>query len=284
MKKILVPTDFSTCASNAVQVAMEIARKAKASIHFLHFTAIPIDWVNLEHNQEKMYPDVTKRVKECQEELNALVRQAREQDIDARTYIGYNESYANIIEYVENHEIDLVIMGSHGAKGLKEFFLGSNAQKVIRLCDAPVLVVKQTTPHFDAEEMVVVSDFLGDLDEKLDDKAQVSFARLLKLAELLELKINLLYVNTPLNFISTKVMRERMEDYKYIDADRVDKMEIVDSESLEQGLAYYLEENPNALFAMMTHGYSGVTRMMNGSLVETVANHVEAPLMSVRIG
>lgn len=283
MKKILVPTDFSDCADNAVQTAMEIALKMKADLHFLHFTAIPIDWVNLVDNQEKMYPDVTRRIKGCQEKLNELVRTAEAKGIAASTYIGYNESYSNIIKYVNDHDIDLVVMGSHGASGMKEFFLGSNAQKVIRLCQKPVLVVKPISPQLNADQLVVVSDFLGELDENMDDLALVTFRQLLEMAGLLSLKVTLLYVNTPSHFLSSKAVRRRMETYYSVDPHLVSKTEIINAETLERGLSDYLEQAPATILAMMTHGYNGLARLINGSVVEEVANHLDAPLISIRL-
>jgi nucleotide-binding universal stress UspA family protein len=283
MKNILVPTDFSECADNAVEVAIEIATRTQARLHFLHFTAIPIDWVNLIDHQEKMYPDVTRRIKQRQEDLNQLVSKAESKGLSCQTYIGYNESYANIIRYSEDNEIDLVVMGSHGASGLKEFFLGSNAQKVIRLSDAPVLIVKEKTNHFDFDRMVIVSDFLRTPDYEFKDAVPTTVDHLKSLAGILDLPVQFLFVNTRSNFISSKSIKQRIGYYENLFGKDAKEPEVINAETIEEGLLDYMDENPRTLFAMMTHGYKGISRLMNGSVVETVANHVDSPLISVKM-
>ena len=283
MKKLLVPTDFSSCANKAAQVALELAKKLEAEVHFLHFTAIPIDWVNLENHQEKMYPDITKKVRNRQQKLNELVQKAERMGLPAYSYIGYNEGYSNVISYVEDHQIDLVIMGSHGASGLKEIFLGSNAQKIIRLSDIPVLVVKEDTPHFNALKMVVVSDFLGELNQDFDDVAQQGFKKLLEMAEKLELSVHLLYVNTPANFISSKVMLSRMADYESIAEDTIASSTIINANSIERGIKDYLGGDDESIVAMMTHGEQGFSRWVSGSKVEAIANHLSSPFLSIKM-
>jgi len=61
MKKILIPTDFSSCADNAINVALEIARKVRAEVQFVHCLPVPTDWVSLGADQDKLYPEVIER-------------------------------------------------------------------------------------------------------------------------------------------------------------------------------------------------------------------------------
>ena len=283
MKRILVPTDFSSCAENATQIAKEVAKKIHAEIHFLHFTAIPIDWVNLNSDQGKMYPDVTKRVKECQDQLNKLVRVCEKEDIKASSYIGYNESYQNIIDHITNHKIDLVIIGSHGASGLKGAIIGSNAQKVIRLSTAPVLVIKQTTRHFDAKKMVIASNFPDGFDSS-EAAHMKSYLKLLSLADELKLEVDLLYVNTPAGFTSSKIIKYRMEPYQnHISKDVNTRHFVINANNLEEGIADYMEDNEGVIIGMITHGETGLNRLFKGSHVEDIANHVSSSILSVKM-
>ncbi len=274
MKRILVPSDFSVCANNATEYAMEIAKRLDAEIHFLHFTSIPTDWINLSTSDGKMYPDVDKRIKEYMDRLNELVNQAKKRGVKASSYIGYNESYRNIIDHIDRLHVDLVVMGSHGASGLKEVFLGSNAQKVIRLANVPVLVVKENTPNLSTDKMIIVSDF---------DPANTSNALngLLKLGELLDLKIHLLFVNTPGNFITSETMDERLEGI--IKNGKIASNTTINAFNVEAGIADFLDGDNEAVIGMMTHGNKGLSGLFQGSLVEEVANHIENPLLSVHL-
>ena len=120
MKKILVPTDFSQCAERASSVALALARKTQAEVHFLHIASVPTDWTTLV-NSSDMYPDVTKMVKHCQVKLNQLDSQADSENISARKFLVYNQNYRGILQHIKNNNIDLVVMGSQGASGIKEF-------------------------------------------------------------------------------------------------------------------------------------------------------------------
>ena len=155
MKKILVPTDFSSCAEYATKTAISLAKKMDAHIHLLHFTSIPMDWVNLS-DQSKMYPDVTERIKEKQEQLDQIIKDCEKEGVQASSYIGYNESYQNIIDHVDLHHIDLIVMGSHGTAGVKRMLMGSNAQQVVRLSQTPLLVVKPNIVPVELDSLVIV--------------------------------------------------------------------------------------------------------------------------------
>lgn len=283
MKRILVPTDFSTCASNAVQAAINIAKRVEGELHFLHFTSIPIDWVKVNIDNDELYPDVTRKIKQRQDDLNDLVRKCEKADIKASSYIGYNESYQNIIEHIAVHKIDLVVMGSNGISGFKSLFLGSNAQKVIRLSSVPVLVVKPNFQDFDPKRMVIVSDFPGALHPETEEPDQ-SFMKLAGLAGELSLKIDLLFVNTPAGFITGKAMRTRMKQYENMTDQKIGVAQTIDAYTLEEGVSEYLEHHDDTLIvAMMTHGETGLSRLFHRSQVEAVVNHLESPVLSVKM-
>ncbi|MDH5609046.1 MAG: universal stress protein, partial [Cyclobacteriaceae bacterium] len=76
MRHILVPTDFSDCATWAAQTAIEIAKLSGGEVHFLHYMSIPINWIQMEQDQEKLYPDVTEDVKHANSELMRLLSMA----------------------------------------------------------------------------------------------------------------------------------------------------------------------------------------------------------------
>ncbi len=65
-----------------------------------------------------------------------------------------------LLKSAEAHNADLIVMGSHGASGFQEMFIGSNTEKVVRNSDVPVLVVKREEPEFKADKFVFASDFL----------------------------------------------------------------------------------------------------------------------------
>lgn len=282
MKRILVPTDFSTCANNAVDTAIRFAKRAGSELHFLHFTSIPSDWVSLNVDNNKLYPDVTRMVKQRQDELNLLVRKCEKEGIRASSYIGFNESYQNIIDHIDTYRIDLVIMGSHGAAGFKELFIGSNAQKVVRLSTVPVLVVKENDKDLNPGRMVVVSDFPGALHPE-DADPDKNFMKLIDFGSKLKLKIDLLFVNTPGDFVPDRAMLGRMKQYAQMAGSKVENSTIINAYTLEEGISDYIMEHPDALVSMITHGQTGISGLFNKSRVEELVNHSKTSLLSVKM-
>ena len=278
MKKILVPTDFSDCADNAANIAMELAEKMGAEIHFLHFTSIPVDWLNLS-DQEKIYPDVTERINECQKLLKEKVNSCKKTGIDASFYIGYNEGYQNIIEHIEANDIDIIVMGTHGTSGMKGVLLGSNAQKVVRLSTVPLLVVKPDTAHLTPESLPIVSDFPW---EDYEPGHMHAFHKLIELAEELGFPVHLLFINTPGTFTTSKELNYRI--IPYLEATTLEEGPVtINAVNLEEGISVYLEEHPNTIIGMITHGETGINRVIRGSQVEAVVNHLKPPILTVKM-
>ncbi len=275
MKKILVPTDFSDCAQNATEVAKEIARRYHAELHFYHFVSVPVDWVHLDFAQHTIYPDVTEEVKRVQNQLDAAVKNAEADGLQSVAYMDFDNSTDAVTRYARSNNISMIVMGSHGARGVKEFFLGSNAQTVVRHAEVPVLIVKQKLKSVAFPNILFVSDFEDEMIRPFED--------VVDFAELLGAKINLLYVNTPSEFQRSWVIKERMEGFIALASSSLGNVEIIDSHSFGEGLEKYCEMNPTGLLAIATHHRKGLSRAFLGSLTETVVNHVKVPVVSFPI-
>ncbi|MFY0688358.1 MAG: universal stress protein [Cyclobacteriaceae bacterium] len=275
MKRILVPTDFSACANKAAKTAMNIAKMSGGEIHFLHFMPIPINWIQMEKGQETMYPDITKDVNEAKVELGKLVAEAERFGVHATQYLGYNESSTNIIDHIEENHISMVVMGSHGASGFRELFMGSNAQKIVRLSPVPVLIIKKDMNQVNKANIIFVSDF--------ETEAIQPFEGLMSLAEVLSAKVHLVYINTPSYFTDTWEIQRRMEPFRVMCGNRLGQIKTVNTYVFEDGLEKFCGSFENGIVTMATHGRQGVSRMFYGSMAEKVVNHVSIPVLSLKI-
>ncbi len=138
---ILVPVDFSSDSANATEMAIELAKKLEARITLLHVihevyigvgemaAAIPPSYI------EDIETEVTK-------EIQTLVDQVVQADVKGDFIVVHGVPFQCILDTVEDQKIDLIVMGTHGRTGLKHVFLGSVAEKVIRLAPCPVLVTR----------------------------------------------------------------------------------------------------------------------------------------------
>ena len=142
LKRILLPTDFSEYATEATKYALALAEKFGSEVHLLHVIdlmaavapeyGIP-PW--LDEQLEKMEAQALERLGEVFEpawrEQHRTVRATRQ-----------GTTYAKIIEYAKEHQIDLIVMGTHGRSGLTHFLMGSVAERVVRHASCPVLTVR----------------------------------------------------------------------------------------------------------------------------------------------
>lgn len=273
MKKILVPTDFSKCAGKAAVAAMKLAQNTESEIHFLHAADIPIDWQNMT-DSEKMYPEVTKKIKYYHAILDSLVQDAGKSAISAHKYLAFNKDYQAILEHISEHEIDMVVMGSRGASGLKEWLVGSNTQKIVRLSPVPVLVIKEDAfDYFKLDRMVFVSDF----NEQVMDQ----FKFYVDFVQQLDAKLSLLFINTPENFTDTITTKIKMGNYAMHAPGTVDNTYIFNHFNFMQGLEAFCQEHQVDALGMITHGDSSGMHLFNHSLTEKAVNRIQLPILTM---
>jgi nucleotide-binding universal stress UspA family protein len=276
MKKILVPTDFSECASKAAQTAMKISGTTDTEIHYLHIANVPIDWATM-NDSEKRYPEVTKEIRHYQLALDKLVDESKHAGNQAHKYLIFNKNYKAILRHIDDHQIDMVIMGSNGATGLKELLMGSNTQKIVRLSPVPVLVVKDDIfDHFKLDRMVFVSDFR---EEVMDQ-----FKTFVEFVQSLNAKLLLLFVNTPENFTDTLTTKTIMGNYAMHAPGAIENTYVFNSYGFMGGLDAFCQEHQVDAIGMITHGGSTGLHLFNSSLTEKVVNHSKIPVLTMHFG
>ncbi len=288
MNKILVPTDFSDCANNAKNAALEIAKRNGAEIHFLHSVNTPVDWREFEAytrrgtipfsggSMKDLYPEFKTAVGAIEEKMGALEKEAKDLGLEAKRHLEYNYSYLDIIRYAEDLGADLMVMGSHGASGLNEMFIGSITQKVVRSAEMPVLVVKGDSDLSTAKNFVFCSDFE-------EEQVQGAMDDLIKFVKIFNAKAHLLYVNTPNHFDDTEFTLNKMNDFiaKYDDVQF--EKHVWNEYTVEDGIISFARNNEVDLVATATHGFKGLRRMIHVNVTENLINHSEKPVLCLNI-
>ncbi|MDP5081848.1 MAG: universal stress protein, partial [Winogradskyella sp.] len=204
MKKILVPTDFSEQAENALKVAAIMAKKYSAEIYLLHMMEIPMQQID-PISAHSDVPEALFFMKLAHKKFEDLLESDFLKGITVYETVKADLTFNEINDACKEYEIDFIIMGSHGASGLKEMFIGSNAEKVVRNAEVPVLVIKNEHTTFDISDFVFASDFKNDNKETY--KQAVSFAKSVNA------KIHLLLVITANNFLTTYEANTRITDF-----------------------------------------------------------------------
>lgn len=133
--RILIPTDGSTAAGNAVEHGLELASRYDASVYALYVVE-PV--YAAEGGGEQIIQALES---EGETAINLIAEQADELGLQAETALRHGSPHREILDYIGEQDIDLVVMGTHGRTGLDRYLLGSVTEKVVRLADVPVLTV-----------------------------------------------------------------------------------------------------------------------------------------------
>jgi nucleotide-binding universal stress UspA family protein len=274
MKNILVPTDFSACATYATKVAFGMASQYDATIHIYTKINIHYNWINLNEEEKKQYPEDLQKIHNTELLLNEWQRIAKEKNIKLKTAWSGGELIENITDYTDDYKIDFIIMGSHGASGKNEYFIGSNTQKVVRMVHCPVLIVKDELKTLQPKKVVFASEF--DEDEKK------SFQYLLDFVTPFNPEIHLIQVNTSSWFGQPYVLaKATMDDFKAMCGDLKCYTHFYRDWSIDAGIRNLSEEIGADLISISNLERRPLKRMFSGSNVEALVNHADAPVLSI---
>jgi nucleotide-binding universal stress UspA family protein len=141
IQRILFPTDFSQSAQQAQNYACELAKKFGAELHAMHIVPDPLPVPGPEGSWILPDESVPARKHEAELELAVRMEAALAGDVKVVRSVPVGKPVQVIIDYAKTHEIDLIVIGTHGHTGLSHLLLGSIAEKVVRLATCPVLTV-----------------------------------------------------------------------------------------------------------------------------------------------
>jgi len=276
MKRILVPVDFSKEAESAARVAASIARKTGSEIFLVHMLELPVTTIDpAEMNTISSEPQIIYFMKLAHQKFEKFKKLPFLKGITVVETIQFQHAFSGIINESEKNNIDLIVMGSQGASGLQEMFIGSNTEKVVRRSNVPVLVIKTGVEDFVVNDIIFASDF--------NKESKSTFHRVINFAEMFEAKIHLLYINTIHNFNTTKNIESRiarfMEDFEFSNYTK----NIYNDISIEKGILSFARDIDADLIALNTHGRSGLSQLFNGSVGQELANHALRPVVTFKI-
>jgi nucleotide-binding universal stress UspA family protein len=144
-KRILVPMDFSPPSDAALEYARGIAARFGATLELLHvaedpyraFYSAEVFVPAVEGFRDEILNDTAKRLSDC-------LRPSDIADYHATAESIIGTPAACIVEYAEGHDVDLIVMGTHGRGGMSHLLMGSVAERVVRTASCPVLTVRGT--------------------------------------------------------------------------------------------------------------------------------------------
>lgn len=274
MKKILIPTDFSKYADEAIEVGAQIAKNNNCEIVLIHMLELP-GQMNDAITGATSIPEIMLFKRKAEETLKSIKNRPALNGIKITEVVRLDSAYNGINNYTKQNPVDLIVMGSHGATGLNEILIGSNTEKVVRQSDSPVLVIKNKTEDFKAQNIVFASDF--------SEEIKKPFQKVLEFSKLFGSKLNLVMICTPNSFKSTTAAHKIVADF-VADFDMPEyTFEIHNESNIEKGIINYADAKKADLIALCTHGRTGLGHFFTGSISEDLVNHATKPILTFKI-
>lgn len=277
MKKIIVPVDFSKHSEYALKAAAQLALKNDAEILALHM--LEIHETSINESVSYQHEKTLFLLKLAEKKFQDFLQKDELLGVKVTPIIKHFKVFSEVNEVAKAENADLIIMGSHGATGLKELFVGSNTEKVIRFAEIPVLVVKQELNDLNFDDIVFATDL---------SKASVnSYLQAKALVEDFNGQIHVVYINTPYETFKTSSEMEQMAvDFLTTaegNADNLNTIIFHSDRTVEKGILNFANGIGADLIAVSTHGRKGLSHLFKGSLSEDIANHASLPILTFKI-
>lgn len=274
MKKILIPTDFSKQAENALKVAAQLAKKHNSEIYLLHTLELPMQKVDPLSTAQNL-PEAMYFMKLAHKHFEDLLKKDYLNGINVHEIVEFYEPFRGVYQVCKKHDIDLIVMGSNGTNSFTEMLIGSNTEKIVRTSEVPVLVTKKEHASFEINDFVFASNFKDDYKNP--------YKKATKFAKLFDAKIHLLMVNTAGHFITSQNAEKRMKDFASTTGFDNFTINLYNDVSIEKGIMHFSESMSADLIGMCTHGRQGLTNFFNGSISEDLVNRAKRPVMTFKI-
>lgn len=283
MKRILVPSDLSEISENALKVAVDIADKADAEIFLVNFTEHPKETFTATGEADKKYADeenimTIHLVKRLQQDLSVLATKYSTGRRKINFQVYDHELKDGIVEYIEEYNIDLVVMGTSGEESADEFFSGNHTEQVIEVATCPVISVKNDYVKSQYDRIV-----LG-LDTEKDSKDNFSQAAsyLNDLADSLGARIDIVNIVKPGTSDKVKVEKE-LTDFSSRFGIKDHSVTIVESDDKEKGLIDFAKSRSAGLLAVFSHAEDGFFRIFRDNLSEELSMHSDVPVLIINL-
>ncbi len=283
MKRILVPTDFSDYSRIALQFAANLAHKISGRIYLIHVfddngvgigagSAGSGAWAGTAADVDVL-PMTIDRLRLIKSTAQKFIKEAGVPGTDIYHNVEGGLPYLKINYAAEKYHCDMIIMGTHGASGFQELFIGTTAEKVVQHANRPVLSIKESV-NFNPSKIVFASDFT--------EESSDVFEKVKEFAEIYNSEIHLLNVNTA-NVERDKIAGD-VETFR-LQNDAAHLQYTVWNESrTEAGILHFAKRFGADLIAIGTHGRHGLARFFNPSLSEELVNHSFCPVLTVNFG
>lgn len=270
-KTILVGIDFSDCSINALKHAITIADKAAADIVMI--------WVNRPENGKEIY-------KIDQENIVGEVIARFKKLVDTHKYLLPKNSvsflvkagkvYQEIVNTAEELDAFLIVIGTHGSSGFEEFWIGSNAFRIVAATERPVITIRDS---IDVSQPL--SNIVMPIDSTMETRQKVPITALI--AKYFNAKIHILMMHTS----SIEEVRQRVIDYvqqveRYLFENQIEfETKVIETHQITDATIEYALQIKANLICIMDEQEKMPSNLWLGTFAQQMVNHSPIPVLSI---
>ena len=275
IKNILIPTDFSETADLAVAHGANMAHLFNAKIFLLHSveTHNPVAAPGepaLVLQEENMYAEGVAQLNKLADEIT------KKYNVELTALPVKGKPAAAITAAVKENKIDIIVMGTHGASGFEELFIGSNAHKVVNLATCPVISIRMTT------KTVGFSNIVVPISNDMHSRQKIN--NVVDIASKYNSTVHLLGLLQTDDSMDDKKFQLKLETVEaLLKKDNVKfTTKIIRAHNTAVEAMKFSEEIGGDLIVIMTQHESDLTGMFLGVGAKQIVNHSKIPVMSIR--
>jgi nucleotide-binding universal stress UspA family protein len=271
MKQILVAIDFSRCSIHALEYAILLANRIHANITMV--------WVDNTQIDESVYlQSIESGRKEIVSNFEELIsKYGPDLEKGDITYkIRKGKVHIEVANQAKYSDAMLVIAGTHGVTGFEEFWIGSNAYRIVTYAPCPVITIR-TGYEFNKD----IKKIVVPIDSTLETRQKLPFSAKIALYFDAEIHIVSLY-STSIKAVRYKVDNYSKQVKKYLEEENVKyTMATLDAENITNSTINYATENNADMIAIMTEQETTTANLFLGAYAQQMVNHSPVPVLSI---
>jgi nucleotide-binding universal stress UspA family protein len=279
MKKILVPTDFSPCADNAINFALQLSKLIPAEISIFHSFEITGSTytnyvgVNKEFNQFQL--------REAEGKLAAIKDSIKAKNgIDVNIFVSEFELHKAILDATDDLHIDFIVMGTLGASGIKEVFMGSRTARVIGESKVPVIAVPDKYIWKKPENILITTHHFD------EDPAVLNF--IFEMADLLMAKVEVaVFTDEEHSAATALAMEKQLAEFVKLLKERYYEKDLpathLYGKNFLDSLEELIQKHHADILVMVTHQRGFWKRLFNPAITKKVSYHSHIPLLAIPV-
>jgi len=271
MKQIIVAIDFSKCSLHALEYAIQLANKINSNILLV--------WVDNTRSDESVYASPLdtsrKEINENFEEIIEKYSPALEKG-EITHKIRKGKVHIELANQAKYSDAMLVVSGTHGVTGFEEFWIGSNAYRIVTYAPCPVITVRANYEFSTSIDKIILP-----IDSTLETRQKIPFT--VKWAKIFDSEIHILSLYST----SIKAVKSRVDNYskqvvKFLEEENVSyKLASKDAENITNATIKYANEVNGDIIAIMTEQETTTSNLFLGAYAQQMVNHSPIPVLSV---